>query len=744
MRYACYSLLFALLYVLLGFGLTVLCAPERLKKHILLLAPLVGYCYLALVASLCYDVDLRGTDVYAPFVVAPPLVLLLYVVARRRQDLSLIRMRDPDVTAPLVIGIVTFVLISSPLIGRPEGPTTISIGNNDLAFYASAARYVKEFARSEPLGFIEQADPYVFRLTFGSLLSTAVPSSLYSIELYKLQNVTIHVFFAFGAALLYALARRQFFYKVIPAAAISLMYGVSPIMWYTVYHGFQPQIIGTTLSLGLFLVHGMALETRADRLREYGRHSLVAAFLTWGTLVTYAHMLPLIYAMLICYSIPFAFRAESRISAAKWWIFLLAALFLNVLISPSRATAMVELAVSRAIKQSGWHVSFFTPGSIFGFTLDSPDFASQTGFIGLALSALLAGCVFLGIRDTAKNDRKLFLLCSSLLMAMILGYVLLAYPMERRQWGGYKSYKMISFFLPLFLLASLPVVRNIELRRNGFRAFPIALLVILLGGNAISCYYAGRWMRTAPNVVTADLADLKRVEENPLVESINVTGTRMWDMMWQIHFLLRKKLFFQTRTYYAATSLDGQWDLRATGQANIDILHIASFEPVETITINSSYVLERPYSSRVLRARFGAGWHESERTHRWTGPDSNTSSIVLDSTLDHLPIAVGASYWPLDPNNRLSIFLDGARVADCPDNRSCRADRIVLSKGNSILEFRCAIPPSMPAGADTRRVGYAFTSIEIYPAAEASSPDATGITPPVGTETTPRTGAGPP
>jgi hypothetical protein len=53
MQYLYYSILFASLYVYLGLGLTLMVCPKDLKKYAVLMSPMVGYCYLTLVAWYC-------------------------------------------------------------------------------------------------------------------------------------------------------------------------------------------------------------------------------------------------------------------------------------------------------------------------------------------------------------------------------------------------------------------------------------------------------------------------------------------------------------------------------------------------------------------------------------------------------------------------------------------------------------------------------------------------------------------
>ena len=162
-------------------------------------------------------------------------------------------------------------------------------------------------------------------------------------------------------------------------------------------------------------------------------------------------------------------------------------------------------------------------------------------------------------------------------------------------WGGYRSYKFLSFFLPQVLLGSLILFRNVEFTAENRILRPLpCLLIVLLMFNVYSCYRIVGEMSRYRKLVGKDMADLIRIESNPLVQSINIRGSDWWEIMWQTNFLMRKYLFFETTTYAGriASRLEGQWDLRRVTKTAADVPLPASFDG--EISVNSSYVLKRP------------------------------------------------------------------------------------------------------------------------------------------------------
>jgi hypothetical protein len=156
--------------------------------------------------------------------------------------------------------------------------------------------------------------------------------------------------------------------------------------------------------------------------------------------------------------------------------------------------------------------------------------------------------------------------------------------------------------------------------------------------------------------------------------------------------------------------LEGDWDLRFVGESGSDILRVTGFNASNSIWLNSSYVLEkRP----LLRASMARGWHNAETTYQWTGRDSDTATIILESFAEDLSVDLLARYSPLAANNRILIYVNGNKIADCPDNRSCHVTGIRLAKGSNALEFRTENRPRLSGNGNFRSLGFAFSSIEI-------------------------------
>lgn len=450
MEYLYYSALFGLLYFYLGIGFALLASPLALRPYAWMLAPPVGYCYVLLAGWYCYRLELQGTDVYGPALLIPPgAMLLVAVFLRTTRKTTIAGTNLGDVLLPLGVAILGFTVLSIPSMSTP-GLTAISEGhNNDIAQYSAVSRFLKEFARSDTLGFLGQAWEIKWLAddtVFGAFFSTALAASVIGRPTYQLQNIAMHVFFSYGCLLLYGLARRVFGHAMIGAASLTAVYALSPLTYYTMYQGFVSQIIAMSLMLALLLCYLSSVNDATTRTGEW-RYLALAVLLTWGLSLTYPHMVPLIYGAV------FVYTAVSGIARrdVRWFVrsttFMLSTLFFTVLLSPGRAKALVDYFRFTGKVQAGWFVAFLWPDVVTGLTPlpDNVFLILGMNSIRALISVLVLAVAVIGIVAVYRADRDVAILAATLGGIIGCAYVLLAVlGRSPSGLGGFKGYKLLS------------------------------------------------------------------------------------------------------------------------------------------------------------------------------------------------------------------------------------------------------------------------------------------------------------
>src|SRR5439155_24446655 len=94
-----------------GLPLASILLPRGLRRLALPLAPIFGYSYIVYVGYFFYRSNIGGTDLYAPFLLAPPIVGLLLLIWRRRLAAAEIFGRQAMLMVALAV--LSFVFLSS-------------------------------------------------------------------------------------------------------------------------------------------------------------------------------------------------------------------------------------------------------------------------------------------------------------------------------------------------------------------------------------------------------------------------------------------------------------------------------------------------------------------------------------------------------------------------------------------------------------------------------------------------------
>jgi hypothetical protein len=716
-----YSLLFLALFVYLGAGLTLLLTPPAFKRYSLLIAPLVGYCYMTLAGWYFFANGFRGTDNYAVFLCLPPVGFLCLGMYRLRGHDGFRPLLNRDVALASLLGLCALLVVALPWLTSARGLSAISLGNADIAYYAVQARYLKGFRMYERVGFFDQ-EPAILseaHARFGPVLASALPSSVFSLETYQLQNIVMQGFFGCTVLMIYVVGREVFQYNPSRAAAGSALATLSPLLFYAVYHNFEGQIIGMPLAFALVVLHAQVV--RLGKVSDYLRYFPLTALLTFGFSISYGHMVPLLLGAIGVQTALFAWRRRSGSDIRRWIVFSLATLLATVTASPEQARLAVGQLLfygggvgSVARTPQGWFVPWLFPTGLFiqpnAFPwndIEPPIVLRMMVFISFGV------LVTLGMFASYRTNRDRFGTMLSWLVVTLLGTTALAY-LDRSAlgWGGYASYKWLSFFLPFVLFALVAAIPDPPGARPRTIACGACLFLLL----SVSAYYSSReslHMMTV-DFVGSEMAELQSIESDARVDSVNILddpGDTL-NAMWKANFLARKRLYLEQRTYYSASDLLGNWTLQSRGEPGYGgVLYVEGLDSSRLIHVNQRYVLAP--ARRELTVRFGGGWWPNEPANRWTGNGSSSADLLLHVAAERMPVSFAAEYWPLNPKDALTIYLDRQLLTECRDNARCATPRFELSPGEHVLELRAELPPSQPDNGDVRTLGYNFSRIQI-------------------------------
>lgn len=743
MSFVIYFLLSACIFIFSGLGLSLLILPEKLRKYAFHLSPILGYCYLTLagwhlstlgqqavfnskgkISSInsVSIVNLHGTDSFAWYLLIPPIIFIVAALIRlNKSGAASFGGAFKGVAVPLAIASVSFLLISTPLISRKDSLTSFSVTNHDIIDSGLKARYLKEFSMSDTVGYLSYInDDYnflkhdVFTNRFGSPFAAAYLASVFSLEAYRFQTMVTHLFFFFSVMIFYATAREIFKYGGYSAAVLTAVYGLSPTMIYLAYHGFQPQIVAMSVVASFFLLHFCAVRN-AVTFREYAPYILAAGLVNWGISITYAHMFPIIYTPLLAYVFFRSLKqAKGRMSAlGSWALFQAAVLALTVVFSLARTEAIIDNLRMHAMLEAGWDMPYFSPDYIAGLTFVdiSPSLwihgyrnefkpilaliSENSGFLMLvqvALSIGIIGLVMSGLYRRYKDDFELFALSACIVVVLLGGanYIYFTTPVS----ASYKSFKLISFFLPLILMAAFMLFKDVSFNIRKALTYPL-LLVLISNAVAASIFIKHPYER---RFVERDLAEIKAIEEMPEVDSVNILGYYWWDLMWENVFLMKKEQHFEISMYAGreASPLNGQWDLIASSPAQGDSAC------KDVVQVTPAFVLKKAkhLPNNAYRASLSwAGNAEDPQTIRVR--ITNASEVEWDMECASRKLVLSQTVHYLTPDGQ--VYSYGGRPTVLPqlnlkqgEHMEVEAKVVIREPGKHSIEFDLREEGSMP------------------------------------------------
>lgn len=630
----------------------------------------------------------------------------------------------------LLCGIL-FVSIAYPYYSRIDGiSNTITLGNNDILDYASTSKYLmtSSFSHPQVLSPFDHIPPsssgdtqeprlrfpYALQKNyFSAYLSTAIPSSLFALETYQIQNLTLYLFFLFIIPLIFLISFEIFNYSKNMALFIALLVGLNFNLLYLVYEGFLGQIIGMGLFSCLVLTMFYPLITY-EKFSGFLPYLPLNVVFFYGLCMSYEPLIPFIFIVLFIFLFIYTLKYPSKTKLLHSCSFILLTVFFTFIISPFTFIDRMHHMFLLSKTSGGLDLPFLYPDGIFGINVFSLLSRSTPEIITGALSVAAAIAVIFSFYRMYKEKYQVFCLaCSCLaLIFMVYSYYSIQEALSPSFSGdGYKAYKILTYFIPILIISALYYGKDLRLSRiireyDAKKIFFCGVVFLLIAGNICS---AGVMIFTATHQskkIDEGIIDLDKIHSFSNVSSINIEENAHWTQMWIYYFLMgNQPIYLKYSTYWNATPLEGEWTLKT----NLDILH--STIRNDPVVINDCCYLEK---NVTLNATFGEGWYYPESNDtlrwRWTGAHDHSTSIIL-YLAEPRQIDLDLTYWSLDPGDELTVMIDTTTLQVCGERNHCRIPAINLTSGSHILTLKTKLPPKSAGNRDTRTLSYAYSNI---------------------------------
>ncbi len=705
-----------------GAGLALLATPARWRRlWPLLIAP----CGLALQSAVVWlgaHTPLPGTDAYARWTLLLPAGLLLWSLWRRGgrgwgSDLR----RFAGVA--LLMGLC-LVLLTLPLARASKLLTTVSIGSCDAADYAAGMRVFKEFASDDRGGFlgltevvrVASADNFFdfwLRLNhFTPSALMALNGSVLGLEPHEIVGIMTVVLLLLVMPVVYLLARVTAGFGPADSGWLTLLYGISPITWYAVYHVAPGQIIAAQ-AIALLTWSGVALWREPATWRRglaYAGLLAVAFGLIWGAYN---------FIVIVCL-VPVAGCVGGWALHGRnwrklgWWLgWMLLPLAASGGFFFERVSGLVERYLLFQQYDFGWKIAPLMPEGWLGI-INTAGLRALEGpwawIFSAATLLLLTGAWFLSVLQRGRLAWQVL----AFLLPVMAGYAYL-------QWRGirldnnasYDAYKLFSVFYPVLLVGFCHWLVWLKTRSSLLRGIAVMMMLAVLVMNFRGAYRFAERVESTPLSVDSDLLAVRVVENFDEVQSLNILVPDFWARLWANALLLRKAQYFPTHTYEGRldTPLRGEWDF------NGGMLQVRMPE-ADTLTVNRRFALVRNASPFFLRARLGDGWHGTElrrgrQTQLWSWSKGD-ATLELENPQDR-PLRVELSFSARSLVDRdVQVWVSEHRLATLPIGTELAPKRVpdfTIPPGKTIVRLHSRLPPTRASESDARLLGFALYEI---------------------------------
>ncbi|HYP16131.1 MAG TPA: hypothetical protein VEQ65_02890, partial [Opitutus sp.] len=482
---------------------------------------------------------------------------------------------------------------------------------------------------------------------------------------------------------------------------------------YAVFHVAIGQLLAAP-AIALITWAGVALwrgQLTVRRVTAFAGVLAVAYALIWGS-YNFIVVVCLVPAVALAGGVAWWRREWSRF--AGWSVAMLAPLAACGVVFWTRVDGLAERFLLFRATDFGWRVPVLTSEGWLGWVGDY-QLNALAGSARWILLALFSGAFVATVAWAWRWRRDVGYVAVCLTIPPLMGYAFLQ--VRGAVLGtnaSYDAYKILAVFFPGILAAAAwPVARGLQ-ARGVMRTGAVALLGLITIGHvrAVGLYFER--MKLAPFGVTRELVQLRRLEQQPEISSVNMLITDGWSRLWANAHLLRIPQFFDTHTYEGRlnTPLRGRWDL-VGGVLDLSLPDAGSRR------LGPHYSLLDTKSPWFLRARFGAGWFDLEQLvsspeqWRWSRREGsvrleNPQPYSLRADLELRARAIAPT--------TLEVWINGVlwttvKVGIAP--AEMRVSGLALPPGESVVVFRTATGTNSTE-ADPRELGCAFYRIAFH------------------------------
>lgn len=532
-----------------GYGLTSILLPQKLREDSFFIIPWVGLIFIAIMGislSMAKIPLINGKNIISIFA----FILIIYAVIIKKIIFSF--SRETFVISLLCIVNLLFNLF--PLLVKFGYPTTISLSNLDPLSYVNVAEHLiknpilirQEFFSTQP-HFRAIGDLLYYSYRWGSPVILSFFSSILEIRSYKIYTILISLIFSLTFPLVYLLAKLFVANKTSKLLILFtfLAYGLNSTILYMLYNAFFAQFIFTGIFiLTVILLHSYFFDESVKKI-ELNSYDLLIALCISSLASVYPEGLVFAVSPLVI----FLFLKLFSKDRFKFFVALLKIALLTLLINPFLlgTTLSWDYRLFFSSTKStfiGWekvrYSSFFEMTGLYNLFY----YRSLPRVISILINIPI---ILVCLAGLSKIKNKIFIISYLAIFSLFYFIYWIIYP------NYYLHLKLVTYLLFVFTIVfSIGLIQIINIFKNKILKILIVLIFTLL--SLRSAHRTIYQLYYHPRSVDKKLISLEQLNKSNKITSTFYTSDvflgeyDLWKRLWQEYLLSDKQII--TRTNY--------------------------------------------------------------------------------------------------------------------------------------------------------------------------------------------------
>mgnify|MGYP001572419328 CR=1 FL=1 len=531
-----YSLLTISILFFLGYGLTLLFIPKKLKSHAFWLTPWFSIFFLIFFLVIF---GLLGFSVkqISPVLVISLLILNLIAFFKRKLKYKVFPLRE--------VIIVTFVIISvlfncRPLITGAKSLTTISLGNNDVVVYAEVSDYLVDHPISKSFTDKNASKTITSNYRWVPIIISFF-LNLFQLKGFEFVYLFQVVLFALTVPIIYLLFKTLYKDSIFGLILCLFLSVFNVNLLYMLYHNFFGQIFFWGIEVFLLIFLFSYLSVQEIKSKDFLKYDFIIGLALSVLFFSYHEAVIFIIAPLFLF---FLSRLVIKADIAYYLRSFIRIFFITGLTSFFSIINAIKIDFMQAFigypgQPIGWQlfrnkIPYANPFEALGF-YSIHSFKPLPTILAVIFSLLIVAVIVKGIM---KSKEKL------LLISFLIVYLLFYYWTGISQRNFFSYNRALTYTLPLMIVVFAIGLVNVLFNNKKNRAIDILILILLITLGLYSAKKLSTRFITEYFSVGRDYQSLKNIQNNKelINESIylenNISNDiPYWNDIWIRYFL---------------------------------------------------------------------------------------------------------------------------------------------------------------------------------------------------------------